>query len=594
MRRAFIVAALLVLLSAWPAAALSVTRTIPVGSQPFGVAASGNLLYVTNNGGATVSVIDTATNTVTGSIPVGSGPGEIATDPAAGRAYVANFNSGTVSVVDLASRTTIATLGTGGLGVAVDPGLGRLYVVTPSQLTVFDTATLQPVAAIPASGAGWWAVAVDPVRHIGYLGGLSGQGITVLDLMTNSVVTTIGVAGPIRFALAVDAARGLVYAATDTRPGTLSVIDAATNTVTRTIVVGDLPSHIMPVSASTVCITDLGSNDVAVVDPGTGAVTRTLLGSNPAGLAAVGSTTYVALNGANSVVTLGNNPPTIDSVSISPSNARTNDTLGATVSAHDADGDSLTYAYQWTRNGADIPGATTLSLDLSVAGNGDRGDAISLRVAVSDATHTTTASSSRVVVGDSAPVLDSTTITSTSARTNDVLTATATAHDADADELTFAYEWTRNGADIAGATSTTVDLSVAGNGNRGDSMAVRVIASDGSLASPSLISNAVVIADSAPIATVALSPASPMTQSVLVATATASDPDGDALNLTYVWRVNGVLKQTTATAATTDTFDLGRPGNGNKGDVVTVELTVSDAMLSSGTASASVTVGRGH
>jgi len=500
MRRAVILAGFLVLLSAWPAAGLSVTRTIPVGSQPFGVAASGSLLYVANSGGSAVSVIDTATNTVTGSIAVGSGPGEIAADPAAGRAYVANFNSGTVSVVDLATRATVATLGTGGLGVALDPGLGRLYVVTPSQLTVFDTATLQPVAAIPASGAGWWAVAVDPVRHIGYLGGLSGQGITVLDLMTNAVVTTIGVAGPIRFALAVDPARGLVYAATDTKPGTLSVIDAATNTVTRTIVVGDLPSHIMPVSASTVYVTDLGSNDLAVVDPGTGAVTRTPLGSNPAGLAAVGSTTYVALNGANSVVTLGNNPPTIDSVSVSPSNARTNDTLTATVSARDADGDALTYGYQWTRNGTDI----------------------------------------------------------------------------------------------SGATGSTLDLSVPGNGSRGDSIAVRVTASDGSLTSAPRTSTAVVIADSAPVATVALSPISPTTQSVMTATATASDADGDALSLTYVWTVNGVVRRTTVTASMTDSFDLGRPANGNKGDVVAVELTASDATLTSAHATASAVIGRGR
>jgi len=42
----------------------------------------------------------------------------------------------------------------------------------------------------------------------------------------------------------------------------------------------------------------------------------------------------------------------------------------------DADGDALTYAYQWTKDGADIPGATSATLDLSVAGNGDRADAI--------------------------------------------------------------------------------------------------------------------------------------------------------------------------------------------------------------------------
>jgi len=500
MRRAVVLAALLVLLSARPAAALSVTQMIAVGSQPFGIAAAGGLVYVANNGGSTVSIIDSASNTVTGTIAVGSGPGEIATDPAAGRAYVGNFNDGTVSVVDTASRSTIATLSPGGLGVAVDPGLARLYVVVPSQVSVIDTTTLQRVATITApTGTGWWSVAVDPQRHVGYLGDLAGHGVTVIDLATNTIVTTVDVGGPVRFALATDPARGRVYAATDTAPGRLSVIDAGTNTVVRTATVGDSPSHIAPVSASAIYVTDLGSNDLATVDPNTGAVTRIAIGSRPAGLATVGSSTYVALNGASSVAVLGNSAPVVDTVTVSPLDPKTNDMLTASVTAHDADGDALTYAYQWTKNGSDI----------------------------------------------------------------------------------------------AGATSSTLDLSVAGNGDRGDSIAVRVTASDGVATSTPVTSSPVVIADSAPVATVSLNTTTPTTQTVLVATVTASDADGDALSFTYVWKVNGVTRRITATTATSDSFDLGKPGNGNKGDVVTVDVTVSDGTLTA-TAGASATVAGGH
>src|SRR2546430_939697 len=251
MRRAVVLAVLFVLVSARPAAALSVTQTVAVGSQPFGVAAAGGLVYVANNGGSTVSIIDRASNTVTGTIAVGSGPGEIAMDPAAGRAYVGNFNDGTVSVVDTTVRSTIATLSPGGLGVAVDAGLGRLYAAIPSRLTVFDTTTLQQVATVPApAGTSWWSIAVDPVRHLGYAGDLAGHGVTVIDLATNAIVTTVDVGGPVRFALATDPARGRVYAATDTAPGRLSVIDADTNTVVRSATVGDFPSHIAPGSGS--------------------------------------------------------------------------------------------------------------------------------------------------------------------------------------------------------------------------------------------------------------------------------------------------------------------------------------------------------
>ena len=57
----------------------TVTATIPVGSEPQGVAVSptgtyAGDIYVTNDGGATVSVINPATNTVIATIPVGSVP----------------------------------------------------------------------------------------------------------------------------------------------------------------------------------------------------------------------------------------------------------------------------------------------------------------------------------------------------------------------------------------------------------------------------------------------------------------------------------------------------------------------------------------
>jgi len=502
MRRALAVALVLVLAVlqfARPAAALSVLRTIPVGAQPFGVATAGGLVYVTNNGGSTVSIIDTASNAVTGSITVGNGPGEIAV--AAGRAYVGNFNDGTVSVVDTSTRSTVATLSPGGLGVALDPVLHRLYATSGARLTVFDTDTLLAVATLsaPATG-GWWSVAVDSARHRVYLGDFGGGGITVVDGTSNTPVALIPTGKPIRFALALDPSASRLVAASDTSSATLWIVNTATDALAGTATVGDFPSHIVFDASHRAIVTDLGSNDIAVVDPATGAVTRTPLSAKPAGLAFAGTQLYVALNGSGAVALVGNGAPVVDSVAVAPAQPRTNDILTATVVAHDPDGDPLTFAYQWTRNGTDLAGATSASLDLSVAGHGDRGDAI----------------------------------------------------------------------------------------------AVRVTASDGSLTSAPFASTAVVVQDTAPVASVTLSPSSPTTNTVLVATANASDADGDPLTLTYTWSVNGVVKRTTVTAASTDNFDLGQPGNGNKGDVVTVDLVASDGTLRSGTTSASATVARGH
>ena len=50
-----------------------------------------------------MSVIDEATRTVTATIPVGREPYGVAVDPAAGTVYVANDVGDTVSVIDAAT-----------------------------------------------------------------------------------------------------------------------------------------------------------------------------------------------------------------------------------------------------------------------------------------------------------------------------------------------------------------------------------------------------------------------------------------------------------------------------------------------------------
>jgi fibronectin type 3 domain-containing protein len=192
-----------------------------------------------------------------------------------------------------------------------------------------------------------------------------------------------------------------------------------------------------------------------------------------------------------------------------------------------------------------------------------------------------------------APVVDSVSIDQASPRTNDTLSVTVQSHDPDGDAVTSSYQWRVNGADIPGATGPTLNLSGAGNGDRGDQVSVRVTASDGSARSAPLTSSPVTVGDTAPSATVSLSDPAPPTNAVLTATATPADADSDPVTLTYVWKVNGTVQKTTSgTSSTTDTFDLSVPGHGDAGDTVTVEVTPSDGTLSGSPASASATVDR--
>ncbi|MBO0759270.1 MAG: hypothetical protein J2P54_25805 [Bradyrhizobiaceae bacterium] len=76
--------------------------------------------YVANDFSNTVSVVDTATNTVAATIPVGRGPVGVTVSPDGSKAYVTNHFSNTLSVIDTA--TTLCRR----LGASHPPGFRLL------------------------------------------------------------------------------------------------------------------------------------------------------------------------------------------------------------------------------------------------------------------------------------------------------------------------------------------------------------------------------------------------------------------------------------------------------------------------------------
>ncbi len=77
-----------------------------------------------------VSVIDTATNTIVATVPVGAGAYGVAVNPAGTRVYVSNPGSKDVSVIDTSTNAVVATVPVGGRpeGVTVNPAGTRVYV----------------------------------------------------------------------------------------------------------------------------------------------------------------------------------------------------------------------------------------------------------------------------------------------------------------------------------------------------------------------------------------------------------------------------------------------------------------------------------
>ena len=161
---------------------------------------------------------------------------------------------------------------------------------------------------------------------------------------------------------------------------------------------------------------------------------------------------------------------------------RVGETLSASTSdITDADGlDNATFAYQWIRGGADIPGAAGASY---TAVEADAGERLKVRVAFTDdAGHAESATSAATGPVEAAlrantPAEGRPEIAG-KARVGETLSAsTSGITDADGlDNAEFAYQWLRDGADIPGAAGgsyTAVDADA------GERLKVRVDFTDG-------------------------------------------------------------------------------------------------------------------
>ncbi len=283
----------------------------------------------------------------------------------------------------------------------------------------------------------------------------------------------------------------------------------------------------------------------------------------------------------SNTVTVANTAPTA-TVSLNDHSPKTNDTLTATATKADVDGDTVALTYVWKVNGTvkkTTSGSSSLTdtFDLSQAGNGDKGNTITVEVTPNDGAANGSTVNDTATVANTAPSA-TVSLNDHSPKTNDTLTATATKADADGDTVTLTYVWKVNGVvkkTTSGSSSLadTFDLSQPGNGDLGDTITVEVTPNDGTINGATASATATV-ANHAPTATVSLNDHTPKTNDTLTATATKADADGDAVTLTYVWKVNGVVKKTTSgSSSLTDTFDLSQAGNGSKSDTIAVEVT---------------------
>ncbi|MFD8599230.1 PxKF domain-containing protein [Kitasatospora sp. NPDC059646] len=276
----------------------AVASTIPVGRLPGPVAFSpdGTHAYVGHYVSARaggVDVIDTATRTVTATVTVGSQPFGIAVAPDGAHAYVANLIGGSVSVIDTAtnslSETIVDSRARMPAAVAVSPDGGRVYAANyaSNNVSVIETATNTVSGVVPV-GAGPGGVSVTPDGAHVYVANQNEDTVSVIDTASGPGVTDTVAVGATPVGVLVDPAGGTAFVA-NSRAGTLSVIDTATRTVTRTVDTGSAP-YGLAVATVAPAVTGVraghgpqaGGNTVTIVGTHLAGARQVLFGTTPA------------------------------------------------------------------------------------------------------------------------------------------------------------------------------------------------------------------------------------------------------------------------------------------------------------------------
>jgi YVTN family beta-propeller protein len=274
----------------------TVTATIPVGANPVGVAAGRDRIFVTNLGDGTVSVIDAATNTVVATINDSStsnhyGGFGIAVTPDGSKVYVAatqDRHGGQYRGLSVIQTTTnaITQFDCGPCrGVAVSSDGSKYYVpvLDAPSVAVYDTGTNDLIDHLPIGyNALGIAVSHDGTRLYAANWGKTGDQstVSVVDLTTGKDIAIIP-ADQYPLGVAVSPGGAKVYVATG-RSNTVWVIDAATNTVAAKIPVGTFPQGVAISPDGMVYVANQDDNSVSVINPVSKSVVNTIrVGTNP-------------------------------------------------------------------------------------------------------------------------------------------------------------------------------------------------------------------------------------------------------------------------------------------------------------------------
>lgn len=250
-----------------------------------GVAIHGSTLYFADAGNSTVAVISTTKlnpknfNPAEKLVHVGLFPESLAVTPDGTQVWVADTGPQTsrsspsgISVISAASDKVVATLPLAGTPsqIAFSPSGTTAYVATSQGLWIFSTQTRRVLRVIHGLGEPR-SVAVSPDGRTVYVTATNSGAVAVINAANDTVTGTIKV-GQLPWQLVVSASGQTVYVA-DADSNAVSVINATTRTVSQTITVpGDPETLALTPDGQQLWVGQNSAGSVAVLSTATGAV----------------------------------------------------------------------------------------------------------------------------------------------------------------------------------------------------------------------------------------------------------------------------------------------------------------------------------
>jgi len=286
-----------------------------MAAAPAAAQMPGDALIVLNKEEASLVIVDPATGKVTGKVPTGEGPHEVAVSADGATAFVGNYGAqtpgSTISVIDLATLNESRRVALGALarphGLFVADGKVYFTAETNRAIARYDPASTQVDWLLGTGQAGTHMVWVNHEATTIVTANIGSNSLTIMErganpLAWNQTVVTVG-KGPEGFDVSPD---GREIWAAHSQDGGVSVIDLASKRVVQTIDAGTKRSNRLKFTPDgrLALISDMDGGGLVVIDAQSRRVSNRLtLGRMPEGILVSpdGTRAYVAVTGDNRI-----------------------------------------------------------------------------------------------------------------------------------------------------------------------------------------------------------------------------------------------------------------------------------------------------